>query len=207
MTRQYQCDNQQPLEQQFTLAGAGLSLWSQWLSADDSDEILQILLQQLPWSQDSIMMFGKPVAIPRYQVWMGEHHCIYRYSGTTFRPQAWHPLVKQLTENVSAFLHRRFNCVLLNAYHNGQHHMGWHADNEPELGHDPAIASLSLGASRRFELRHRQQPWQMSVDLTTGSLLLMSEGMQHSWQHRLPKQSRVQDCRINLTFRYIGEAP
>jgi len=93
---------------------------------------------------------------------------------------------------------------LLNAYDDGRHHMGWHADNEPELGHDPAIASLSLGAARRFDLKHRHHPWQMSVELTSGSLLLMTEGLQRHWLHRLPKQSQVKHCRINLTFRYIG---
>lgn len=204
MTRQPQSDNQQAQVQHFTLPGAELALWPRWLSAAESEQALLVLQQQLPWSQDSIMMFGKRVFIPRHQVWMGEPHCEYRYSGTTFKPCAWHPLVRELTEQVSEFLNRQFNCVLLNAYDDGRHHMGWHADNEPELGHDPAIASLSLGAARRFDLKHRHHAWQMSVELTSGSLLLMAEGLQRHWLHRLPKQSQVKHCRINLTFRYIG---
>ena len=149
------------------------------------------------------MMFGKAVKIPRRQVWMGDAHCRYRYSGTCFEPQPWQPQVKAMAQQVSAFLRRPFNCVLLNLYADGQQHMGWHADNEKELGHDPQIASLSLGATRRFELKHRAAPWQLALDLTPGSLLLMAGGCQQHWLHRLPKQSRVSTCRLNLTFRYI----
>lgn len=150
------------------------------------------------------MMFGKAVKIPRRQVWMGDAHCSYRYSGTTFTPQPWHPAVQALAQRLSIFLSLQFNCVLLNLYADGQQHMGWHADNEPELGHDPFVASISLGATRRFELKHRSEGWQLALDLPCGSLLLMADGCQQYWLHRLPKQSRVADARLNLTFRYIG---
>lgn len=163
----------------------------------------QQLEAQLNWKQESILMFGKSVLIPRRQVWMGDAHCRYRYSATTFTPEPWHPLVWQLATQVSAFLQQPFNCVLLNYYANGQQHMGWHADNEAELGHDPLIASLSLGATRRFELKHRYEPWQLALELTSGSLLQMGQGCQRNWLHRLPKQSKVLQSRLNLTFRYI----
>jgi alkylated DNA repair dioxygenase AlkB len=207
LTRQLHSDNQQCQQQQFNLPDARLMLWQHWLAPAYSAELMQQLQRELPWAQDSIMMFGKQVKIPRQQVWMGDAHCSYRYSGTTFHPKPWHPLVQQLANNVSQFLQQPFNCVLLNLYASGEQHMGWHADNEVELGHDPSIASVSLGVSRRFELKHRIEPWQLALDLTPGSLLLMAAGCQQQWLHRLPKQSRVQQSRLNLTFRYIGKAP
>jgi alkylated DNA repair dioxygenase AlkB len=206
LTRQPHSDNQQCPGQQFNLPDACLTLWQDWITPATSADMLLQLQQQLPWTQDSIKMFGKAVKIPRQQVWMGDAHCSYRYSGTTFYPTKWHPLVQQLAQAVSRFLQQPFNCVLLNLYASGAQHMGWHADNEPELGHDPTIASLSLGACRRFELKHRTQPWQLALDLPAGSLLQMAAGCQQHWLHRLPKQSRVQQSRLNLTFRYIGKA-
>lgn len=204
LTRPRRGDNLDKNGQIFCLPDANLSLWPGWLDIADSLALQDELLTQLAWSQDSITMFGKKIKIPRQQVWMGDSHCSYRYSGTTFIPQAWHPSVKRLAEQVSGFLQQPFNCVLLNLYANGQQHMGWHADNEPELGDDPVIASVSLGAVRRFELKHRRQHWQLALDLTPGSLLLMSQGCQQHWLHRLPKQSRVTEARVNLTFRYIA---
>lgn len=203
LTRPGQTDNQQYPEQVFRLPDTQMTLWPGWLNATESAALQAELVAQLAWAQDSIMMFGKKVKIPRRQVWMGDSHCSYRYSGTTFTPVPWHPAVKQLTDEVSRFLRQPFNCVLLNLYANGQQHMGWHADNEAELGDDPVIASVSLGAARRFELKHRRQHWQLALDLTPGSLLLMGQGCQQHWLHRLPKQSRVTEARLNLTFRYI----
>ncbi|WP_215396550.1 alpha-ketoglutarate-dependent dioxygenase AlkB family protein [Rheinheimera oceanensis] len=204
LTRPRQTDNQQYPGQVFQLPDAQVILWPGWLNATESVALQAELGTQLVWAQDSIMMFGKKVKIPRQQVWMGDSHCSYRYSGTTFMPAPWHPAVKQLTDEVSRFLQQPLNCVLLNLYANGQQHMGWHADNEAELGDDPVIASVSLGAARRFELKHRRQHWQLALDLTPGSLLLMGRGCQQHWLHRLPKQSRVTEARLNLTFRYIA---
>lgn len=204
MTRQLHSDNPQNPVQQFNLPGANISLWSDWLTPHQADALLLQLQQQLPWTQDSIVMFGKTVKIPRTQVWMGDAHCRYRYSGTTFMPQPWHPAVQALAQKLSLFLGQPFNCVLLNLYADGQQHMGWHADNEKELGHDPLIASISLGAPRRFELKHKSAPWQLALALTSGSLLLMADGCQQHWLHRLPKQSKVTTSRLNLTFRYIN---
>ncbi len=203
LTRQPHSDNQQYPQQHFSLPDASLTLWPDWLARHSADTLLLQLQHELAWRRDSIMLFGKQVDIPRTQVWMGEPHCSYRYSGTTFTPVSWHPAVQALAQQVSAFLQQPFNCVLLNLYADGQQHMGWHADNERELGDDPVIASLSLGATRRFDLKHRQHNWQLAVDLTPGSLLLMAGRCQHCWLHRLPKQSTVVSPRLNLTFRYI----
>lgn len=205
MTRQPNSDNRDCAPLRFALPDTDIALWPHWLDGRQADAMLNQLEAELSWKQEAIMMFGKRVLIPRQQVWMGDAHCSYRYSGTTFIPEPWHPLVWQLTSQVSTFLHQPFNCVLLNYYANGQQHMGWHADNESELGHDPLIASLSLGASRRFELKHRSEPWQLALELRSGSLLQMGHGCQANWLHRLPKQIKVLQGRLNLTFRYIED--
>lgn len=204
LTRQTDSDNQQNPAQQFNLPDARIRFWPNWLEEALAQQLLDQLQQQLDWQQDHIMMFGKPVLIPRRQVWMGDAHCAYSYSGTRFEPQPWQPQLQQLAAQLSVLLQQPFNCVLLNLYADGQQHMGWHADNEPELGHDPVIASLSLGASRRFDLKHRRQDWQLQLALGSGSLLVMDSGCQQHWLHRLPKQTKVNNARLNLTFRYIA---
>lgn len=200
-------DNQRetrPGCQHFSLPDAELWLWQQWLPSARSQQLFQQLLQQLPWQQPQIRMFGKAVSIPRRQVWMGDPHCCYRYSGVMFQPEPWHPLVRQITAWVNRQLNRQFNSVLLNLYQQGDDHMGWHQDDEPELGPMPDIASLSLGQSRRFELKHVQLGHQMNLTLGDGDLLLMTGDCQRCWQHRVPKQAKVNSARINLTFRTIA---
>lgn len=190
----------------YVLPGADLTLWPSWLHEVDSFALLQQLAAELNWQQPAIRLYGKSVKIPRQQVWMGEPHCRYRYSGTWFTPVRWHPRLQALAAEVSQCCQQTFNCVLLNYYHDGRQHMGWHADNEPELGSNPVIASLSLGQTRRFDLKHRQTDAQLQLNLTNGSLLLMQGACQQHWLHRLPKQSRAGSERINLTFRYIPAA-
>lgn len=185
------------------LPGAYLQLWRGWLPGDEADAGYQQLLQQLTWQQPSIRLFGKEHPIPRRQVWMGDANAHYRYSGSLFLPEPWHPLVESWRQRLSQQLDQPFNSVLLNWYRSGLDHMGWHADNEPELGVEPGIASLSLGQARRFDLKHRQLPWQLQLALGPGDLLLMSGTTQQHWLHRIPKQSRLTAGRLNLTFRYI----
>ncbi len=199
-------DNQSRVEvgcQRFVLPDAELWLWPKWLNSQRSASLLQALQQQLHWQQPELRLFGKSVVIPRQQVWMGDAHCSYRYSGVSFSPEPWHPLVKKLTGWVNQQLNQRFNCVLLNLYQNGAEHMGWHSDDEPELGADPDIASLSLGQARRFDLKHKYLQYQLSMPLEDGDLLLMQRPCQQHWLHRVPKQSQASSVRINLTFRYI----
>lgn len=203
MTCPTQAYNRPEPPQLFSLPDAQISLWPDWLDNASQQALMLKLSDELPWSQDKIKLFGKSVLIPRRQVWMGDAHCQYQYSGTRFIPQHWHSEVSAITTQVSKFLMLPFNCVLLNYYADGAQHMGWHADNEPELGENPYIASLSLGALRRFDLKHRHQEHQLSIGLAGGSLLLMAGRCQQAWVHRIPKQSRVTAPRINLTFRYI----
>jgi alkylated DNA repair dioxygenase AlkB len=189
--------------QHFVLPDAELWLWPNWLDPQRSAVVLETLKAQLQWQQPELKLFGKSVSIPRQQVWMGDSHCRYRYSGVTFSPEPWHPLVQKLTAWVNQQLNRSFNCVLLNLYQDGGDHMGWHSDDEPELGPNPDVASLSLGQARRFDLKHKNQQYQLSLPLQDGDLLLMQWPCQHFWLHRVPKQSQANSARLNLTFRYI----
>ena len=192
-----------PTAQYFQLPNAELYYWPEFLT-ESAAEALMATLPALPWQQPEIMMFGRKIVIPRQQLWMGDSHCSYRYSGVTFQPEPWHAEIWQLTQQINQALQQRFNCVLLNWYRDGSQAMGWHSDDEPELGDAPQIASLSLGQYRRFDLRHRQTQTQLQLELANGSLLLMAGECQQYWQHRLPKQASASAQRFNLTFRYIA---
>lgn len=204
MTRAHQSDNHGSL-QHFVLPQAELLFWPKWLSPEQAERCYQQLAQQLNWQQPAIKIFGKAVLIPRQQVWMGDPHCSYKYSGVLFEPEPWHPLVRQLTDWVNQLCKTRFNSVLLNWYSDGQQHMGWHSDDEPELGNNPQIASLSLGQQRFFDLKHKNLGTQLKLELGHGSLLLMAGQCQQYWQHRVPKMAAAPEGRINLTFREIKQ--
>ncbi|MCH8553384.1 MAG: alpha-ketoglutarate-dependent dioxygenase AlkB [Natronospirillum sp.] len=180
-----------------------------YLTVAAADKLFSHCLSCLPWKQEAIRLFGKPVLQPRLQVWMGDAGARYRYSGTWFSPEPWtaelHQLARRLSEQVGAPL----NSVLCNRYVDGEHSMGWHADDEPELGPAPVIASVSLGASRRFRLRQRKA-WctgherrSMGLDLGHGDLLVMRGDTQRYWEHSLPKTRKRVGERINLTFRHV----
>lgn len=204
MTRAQQSDNHGSL-QHFVLPDAELLFWPKWISPEQAERCYQQLAQQLNWQQPAIKIFGKAVLIPRQQVWMGDPHCSYKYSGVLFEPEPWHPLVWQLTDRVNQLCQTRFNSVLLNWYADGQQHMGWHSDDEPELGQNPQIASLSLGQQRFFDLKHKNLGTQLKLGLGHGSLLLMTGQCQQYWQHRVPKMAAATEGRINLTFREIKQ--
>jgi alkylated DNA repair dioxygenase AlkB len=204
LTRAHQSDNHGSL-QHFVLPQAELLFWPRWLSPEQAERCYQQLAQQLNWQQPAIKIFGKAVLIPRQQVWMGDPHCSYKYSGVLFEPEPWHPLVWQLTDRVNQLCQTRFNSVLLNWYADGQQHMGWHSDDEAELGQDPQIASLSLGQPRFFDLKHKTCGTQLKLELGHGSLLLMAGQCQQHWQHRVPKMAAATEGRINLTFREIKQ--
>ena len=139
---------------------------------------------------------------------MGDAQAHYQYSGLSLSPQPWLPTVKAIRRKIEKRCCHRFNSVLINLYRDGKDSNGWHSDNEPELGENPVIASLSLGATRRFRLRHKYRkalaPY--SIDLPHGSLLLMAGTTQQYWQHCLSKTARQVGPRINLTFRWVSGA-
>ena len=162
------------------------------------------LAAQLDWREESIMMFGRRVKVPRLCTWCGDEGVVYRYSHTVHRATGWAPFVESIRDDLQACLNTRFNFVLGNLYRDGKDAMGWHADDEPELGNEPCIASLSFGASRRFDLRARDGSGRRaSVILEPGSLLLMQGRSQRDSQHALPRTKATIGPRINLTFRRV----
>ena len=142
---------------------------------------------------------------PRLNAWYGDPGCRYGYSGTRFEPLPWTETLTDIKERLTATLGVAFNSMLANRYRDGRDSVAWHSDDEPELGRNPVIASVSLGATRRFTLKHksRRDIRPLAVDLTHGSLLVMSGPTQHQWLHQIAKTTRIVGERINLTFRYI----
>lgn len=180
----------------------GSAVFHDWVLGEQSHlDVLSRLVETVDWEQRHLVMFGKEVAEPRLSAWYGDES--YTYSGVTLDPRPLTPELDELRVLCQNLAESRFNSVLVNLYRGGDDSMGWHADDEPELGPSPVIASLSLGATRRFRFRHRQTRTIVEHDLTGGSLLVMSGVCQSAWMHAIPKQKRVTDARINLTFRWI----
>lgn len=186
--------------------GAKLCLCEQFLTQTEGDRLLQILQQQVAWRQDSVRLFGREHRVPRLHQWFGDPGKVYRWSGLTMQPEQWTRELRALRLRVEHAAATRFNSVLANWYRDGKDSMGWHADDEPELGPQPVIASLSLGAERDFLLRYRDRDANVAnvkLSLPNGSLLIMAGATQQSWQHSLPKRNKINAARINLTFRRI----
>ncbi|KGF82327.1 DNA repair protein [Massilia sp. JS1662] len=165
-------------------------------------DILARLLAETPWRADTVVVYGKRYLQPRLTAWYGE--ASYTYSGLTLQPLPLTPLLEQLRATVEQVTGRRYNSVLLNYYRDGADSMGMHSDDEPELGPQPVIASLSYGATRTFILRHKRSKRTVKLDLTDGSLLLMAGELQANWYHGVNKTAKVVGPRLNLTFRYVS---
>lgn len=177
-----------------------------FFKAEESNAYLADLLKNARWSQEKIRWYGKTLDLPRLTAWYGDEGKVYKYSGITVVPDPWTPTllkIKDAIEQVSGLV---FNSVLLNLYRDGKDSVAWHSDDEPELGPEPTIGSVSLGEARVFKFRHkRDKAIQASVMLTHGSYLLMKGRTQEAWIHEIPKTSRAISPRINLTFRFIKE--
>jgi len=165
-------------------------------------EVFARLLEETAWRHDSVVVYGKRHLQPRLTAWYGE--ASYTYSGLRLEPLPMTPLLAQLRSAVEAATGHRYNSVLLNHYRNGADSMGMHSDNEPELGPQPVIASLSYGATRSFILRHKRSKRTVKLDLADGNLLLMAGSLQENWLHGINKTAKPVGARLNLTFRYIG---
>lgn len=171
-----------------------------WQEVDLAD----IRWHTIPWRQDSIRMYGRQTTLPRLSSWHGDENAAYTYSGLALVPNPWNEPLVWLRERLFRLTGVRFNSVLLNWYRSGDDHISWHSDAEPELGLNPTIASVSMGATRRFLLRRREVPQEkVELPLSEGSLLVMSGALQHHWQHSIPREKRVQEGRISLTFRVV----
>ncbi|WP_313139393.1 alpha-ketoglutarate-dependent dioxygenase AlkB [Stenotrophomonas sp.] len=186
------------------LADAHVHWHRRWLERSAADVLLSALRADVAWEVHRIRMFGRQVDSPRLSCWMGDAGASYRYSGADFVPVPWHPALLPLRDRLAEFCGATFNSVLLNRYRDGEDAMGWHRDNEPELGPAPLIASLSLGAERRFLLRRRDDHGRKAeVALGHGDLLVMGGATQTHYQHALPRTARPVSERINLTFRWV----
>jgi alkylated DNA repair dioxygenase AlkB len=185
----------------------GELVWTEgFLSPMAAASALAALRETVPWRQEHVVLFGRRIAQPRLSCWMGDDGATYTYSGASFEPAPWVPAVSDVRARVEAATGQRFNSVLLNLYRDGADSMGFHADDEPELGPAPVIGSVSLGASRRFVLRPKKRRGEapaMRLSLDDGSLLVMRGETQRFWVHGVPKEPRVDAARVNLTFRRI----
>jgi alkylated DNA repair dioxygenase AlkB len=191
---------------------AQLRFEPRWLGASEADALLDALREQIAWETHRIRIFGKEHDSPRLSCWIGDPGASYVYSRVRFEPRPWPPALAALRARIDEASGVVMNSVLANLYRSGQDAMGWHSDDEPELGTQPVIASLSLGATRRFRFRHRRDHSRtFALELPHGSLLLMSGDTQANWQHALPRTARPVAPRLNLTFRQIrstgGPAP
>lgn len=174
-----------------------------FIEATTANDLYQELLSDTDWQQYTIRVYGKLHLTPRLTCWVGEPWMSYRYSHHTMQPVAWSQRLLQLKRDIEKTCNERFNSVLLNYYRDGRDSNGWHSDDESELGDQPSIASLSLGATRDFQLRHKtRHHLKRNLSLQSGSLLLMRGATQKYWQHQIPKRAHSQG-RINLTFRTI----
>jgi alkylated DNA repair dioxygenase AlkB len=186
------------------LPDADVRLWSRAFVPDEADVQFSALHSRIDWRQEDILIFGERRRVPRLVAWHGDPGTSYTYSGTVHEPLPWTVELQSIRARVESLSGYRYNSVLLNLYRDGRDGMGWHADDESELGRDPVIASVSLGATRRFCLRHRRhKDVKLDLLLPHGSLLCMGGATQHHWVHALPKTRRPVGERINLTFRLL----
>ena len=198
--------------------GLRLRHWPGWLPPAEAAALLGQRRAEVPWKQEAITLYGRRHPLPRLTCWMADPGCGYRYSGLANVIEPWSPAAAALREVLQQLSGWRFNSLLLNRYRDGRDAMGWHADDEPELDPAAPIASLSLGAPRDLRLRPQPSPRRPSgapppayatscspfnLLLQDGDLLLMEPPTQLWWQHALPRRLRLQQERLNLTFRVV----
>lgn len=180
-----------------------------WLQQQglQTPQLRQALGQSLAWEQPLVTVYGKQHRTPRLTCWVADPGCSYRYSGLQQAIHPWTAELEHLRQLLLDQLGVRFNSLLLNRYRDGADRMGWHADDEPELDDQAPIVSLSLGAARDLRFRPRRgDEAPFAINLADGDLLVMDPPSQRHWQHALPPRARVQQERINLTFRVIRPA-
>ena len=187
-----------------SLLDADMLLYRQFFSEKESNIFFQQLLDEIQWQQGRIKVYGKVHDEPRLSAWYGDEGRSYTYSGVTRYAEAWTRTLIAIKHKIEEEVNIGFNSVLINLYRDGRDGVGWHSDDEPGLGKNPVIASVSLGESRVFQLRHKTEKGEKySLNLTSGSFLLMRGTTQRYWQHQVPKTSKQLSKRINLTFRSI----
>lgn len=168
-----------------------------------ADQIYHTLMNKVNWQTEQLFIYGRWHQVPRLMAWYGDNGATYRYSRQLHQPLPWIPCLDELRDDLQRNFRVRFNSVLANLYRDGNDSMGCHADDEPELGQEPIIASLSFGATRTFRFKHKNCIDKLDIELGHGDLLWMAGKTQQNWLHELPKRKRVLNARINLTFRCV----
>jgi len=171
------------------------------LSTAEAWRSFEALMSGVPWRNDEAVIFGKRIVTTRKVAWYGDSNFAYTYSGTTKEALPWNAELQALKALIEQITGSTFNSCLLNLYHHGDEGMAWHSDDEKSLARDSSIASISLGAERKFCFKHKRTAEAASVILEHGSLLVMRGATQTHWLHSLPKTKKVTAPRINLTFR------
>ena len=173
-------------------------------SAIQTENFKKIQFKHILWKQDYIHLYGKKIPLPRLTSWYGDEDKAYKYSGILSQPNPWNKGLLYIKEQIEKVAGTQFNSVLMNWYRTGEDYLNWHTDDELELGKNPTIASVNFGATRDFQIRHKDNHHlKFTVPLQHGSLLIMSGEMQHFWEHAVPKRKKVLSSRFNLTFRLI----
>jgi alkylated DNA repair dioxygenase AlkB len=186
------------------LPDADVSFYPAFFPAAVADRLFMELRDTTAWRQDSFKLYGRNVNFPRLTAWYGDEGTSYVYSGIKNLPLPWTPAILEVKRAVEPPSGVAFNSVLLNRYRSGKDSVSWHADNEPEFGAQPVIASVSFGGARTFQLKHKKRnDLKASVELTHGSLLIMRGGTQANWLHQIPKTAKPVEERLNLTFRAV----
>jgi alkylated DNA repair dioxygenase AlkB len=180
-----------------------VNYYGEVLSSKEANQYFVLLMQNISWKNDEVVIFGRHIVTKRKAAWYGDSDYLYTYSNTTKQALTWTKELSDLKQIVEELAEMKFNSCLLNLYHNGNEGMGWHSDDEVSLGKNNTIASLSLGAERKFLFKHKQTKQTASVVLEHGSLLIMKDATQTNWLHSLPKSKSITRPRINLTFRKI----
>lgn len=187
----------------FVLPDADVAL-HEFLEEKEADRLFEELRVSVPWRKDRIRLYGKEHDVPRLHQWFADDGMSYTWSGIRMEASPWVPALREIRERLKVKTDIHFNTVLANLYRDGGDTVGWHADDEPELGPEPVIASVSLGAERDFVLQHKAKSnLKEIIRLPHGSLLLMRGRTQACWQHCVPRRKKVRDARINLTFRLV----
>ena len=188
----------------FDLKEADIIYYPNFYDFLEADSIFKQLLNEIPWQQDDIKVYGKVYAQPRLTALFGNDGKPYSYSNIKMQPHPWNLILQKMKFQIENVIAENFTTVLLNLYRNGKDSNGWHADNEKELGINPVIASLSFGEERYFHLQHNtDKELKLKILLEHGSLLIMKGTTQHFWKHQIPKTAKPIGNRINLTFRKI----
>lgn len=183
---------------------ADVLLFASLFSQREANQLLEALLTGIQWQQEKIKLYGQVHPLPRLTAMYGDPGTSYSYSGITAECAPWVPALMTIRERIEEVSHARFNSVLLNRYRTGSDSMSWHADDEPELGRNPVIGSVSLGQSRTLQMKHKsEKSIRRDIPLINGSFLLMQGTVQHHWLHQIAKSRRQMGERINLTYRLI----